>query len=171
MWEHWRVRRRSKVCSTWEMVCWKPLPIAATLRMSPPDEKWGCLGCWELKGGEGTDVSQAIHSWEEWQYTRWLCCSSETPWQAAEMGQRMQSPVPGRNNPRQPDRLGADQVESSSAEKGLRVLVVTKLNMSQQCGPWMMDWSTWYMRRGWELGLLSLQKRRLRGILSVYINT
>ncbi|KAK4828615.1 hypothetical protein QYF61_000067 [Mycteria americana] len=39
----------------------------------------------------------------------------------------------GRNNPMHRYMLGTDWLESSLAEKGLRVLVDTKLNMSHQC--------------------------------------
>ncbi|KAK4810448.1 hypothetical protein QYF61_004228 [Mycteria americana] len=39
----------------------------------------------------------------------------------------------GRNNPTHQYMLGADQLESSSAEKALGVLVDTKLTTSQQC--------------------------------------
>ncbi|KAK4826699.1 hypothetical protein QYF61_010708 [Mycteria americana] len=39
----------------------------------------------------------------------------------------------GRNNPRHQDRLWADRIESSFAEKKLRVVVDTKLHMNQQC--------------------------------------
>lgn len=39
----------------------------------------------------------------------------------------------GRNNSRYQDMLGATQLESSCVEKDQRVLVDTKLNVSQQC--------------------------------------
>ena len=39
----------------------------------------------------------------------------------------------GRNNPMHRYMLGATQLEISLAEKGLGILVDTKLNMSQQC--------------------------------------
>ena len=39
----------------------------------------------------------------------------------------------GRNNPRHQYMLGATQLESSLAEKGLRILVDTKLNVRWKC--------------------------------------
>jgi len=39
----------------------------------------------------------------------------------------------GRNNPRHQHMLGTTRLESSFADNALRVLVDTKLNMSQQC--------------------------------------
>ncbi|KAK4817722.1 hypothetical protein QYF61_026412 [Mycteria americana] len=66
---------------------------------------------------------------------------SEAPRRAGEMGQGephevQQGEVPplhlGGNSPGHQDVPGAAQIESSSAEKDLRVLVDTKSNMSQQ---------------------------------------
>ena len=45
----------------------------------------------------------------------------------------MQSPAPGKDHPKHQHVLGADWLESSFADKDLRVLVDSKLNMSQQC--------------------------------------
>lgn len=56
------------------------------------------------------------------------CCHPEGPGQAGEMGRQehhevqqeeLQSPAPGRNNPTHQHMLGATQLESSFAEKGL----------------------------------------------------
>lgn len=33
---------------------------------------------------------------------------------------------------------------------------------------WTRNWSIWHTRRGWEFGLFSLKKRRLKGITNVY---
>ncbi|KAJ7421148.1 hypothetical protein WISP_44076 [Willisornis vidua] len=46
----------------------------------------------------------------------------------------MQSPAPEKNNFLHLCRLEADLLESSSAEKDLRLLVDNKMSMTQQCG-------------------------------------
>jgi len=43
----------------------------------------------------------------------------------------MQNPAPGEEQPTHPYKLRADQLESNPQEKDLRVLMDTKLNMSQ----------------------------------------
>ncbi|TRZ19853.1 hypothetical protein HGM15179_007255 [Zosterops borbonicus] len=48
---------------------------------------------------------------------------------------QMQSPTPEKNNPIQQHRLGANLLDSSSAEKDLEVLVDNKLSMRQHCDP------------------------------------
>jgi len=45
----------------------------------------------------------------------------------------MQSPVAGKEEPHTQHSLGADRMESSFAEKALRVLVDNKLTRNQQC--------------------------------------
>lgn len=69
----------------------------------------------------------------------WLRYHSEGPRQAGEMGQRhllkvmkCQALSWGRNNPMHQDKLGANWLENSFAEKHLCFLVVTKMNRSQQ---------------------------------------
>lgn len=53
----------------------------------------------------------------------------------------------GHNNPMQSNRLGAERLESCSAEKDLAVLINTCLTMSQECAqmarrtvvPWLLS--------------------------------
>jgi len=77
----------------------------------------------------------------------------------------------GHNNPMQRYRLGEEWLESSSEEKDLGVLVDSRLNMNQQC---VQRRATRLVRvlenksyEEWlrELGLFSVEKRRLRGDL------
>jgi len=35
---------------------------------------------------------------------------------------------------------------------------------------WLMAWGIWYMRRGWKLGVFSVEQGKFRGILSVCKN-
>lgn len=62
----------------------------------------------------------------ETECTRWFCCPPEAPWQAG-------IPYLWRKNPRHQQKLGADWLESSVAEKGLGIPVDMKLNMGQGC--------------------------------------
>lgn len=91
-----------------------------------------------------------------------------------------------RNNPMHPHSLGADELEGILAEN---VLLDTKLNTSQQCvltvkkaksirrnvvsrsdeGKLALCWVLLSPVR--ELGLVTPKKRRLKGILSMHINT
>lgn len=80
---------------------------------------------------------------QEGQYTRWVFCHSEEPWQGGETAQQVpqevqQKEMPtlqlGRTNTTHQYRLRAKQLESTSAEKDLGVLMNTRLTMSQQCG-------------------------------------
>lgn len=66
-----------------------------------------------------------------------MCSHSERPQQAEKnllfsKGKRKVLHL-GKNNLRHQYMLGANQMESSSAEKNLGVLVDTKLMMNQQC--------------------------------------
>ena len=44
----------------------------------------------------------------------------------------MQSPAPGEEQPHEPGQVRTDRLDKSMAEKGLGVLVDTKLTMSQR---------------------------------------
>lgn len=58
----------------------------------------------------------------------------EVGWQKSdEVQQEVQSPAPGQEYPQALIQTGGTQLDSSSAEKVLGVLVGTELNISQQC--------------------------------------
>lgn len=65
-------------------------------------------------------------------------CHSEGPGQAGEMSQRTspeghEMPSPGGNNPMHQDKLGANWLENSFAEKHLCFLMVANMNEPATC--------------------------------------
>ncbi|PKU47446.1 rna-directed dna polymerase from mobile element jockey-like [Limosa lapponica baueri] len=78
----------------------------------------------------------------------------------------------GRNNPKHQYRLGADQLESSSEEKDLGVLVDNRMTMSQQGVPlWprrlVASWNA--SRRVWPVGQRRLSSPLYSALVSLHL--